>query len=158
MVRDGELMLCDQQSLVNGVGTFLSEGSFDAGAVDSMVAAFQSRGAVRHDVGQGNTVFLNVQIVTDVASAGHASTLKVELITADDDALTSNVVTAAGGISDAIPEATLVTGYKFSIPVVLPPGLGAKEYYGLRFTVGTEAITAGKVDAWLSQRPVARWP
>lgn len=158
MVRDGELILCDQQSLVNAVGTFLSEGSIDVGAVDTMVAAFQTRGAVRHDVGQGRTVYLNVKIVVDVDSAGGASTLQVELITADDDALTSNVVTAAGGISAAIAEATLVAGYKFAIPVVIPPGLGADQYYGLRFTVAGEDITAGKVDAWISMQPDPRWP
>lgn len=157
MVRDGELILCDQQSLVNGVGTFLSEGSFDAGTVDTMVAAFQARGAVRHDVGQGNPLFLNVQIVEDVDSAGGAATLKVELVTADDEALTSNLVSVAI-TGDAIAEATLVAGYKFPFPVILPPGLGADRFYGLRFTVAGEAITAGKIDAWLSQRPVARWP
>lgn len=157
MVRDGELMLCDQQSLVNGVGTFLSEGSFDAGTVDTMVAAFQARGAVRHDVGQGNPLYLNVQIVQDVDSAGGAATLKVELITADDEALTSNVVSHAI-TGTALLEADLVAGFKMPFPVTLPPGLGADQFYGLRFTVGGEAITVGKVDAWLSQKPVSRWP
>jgi hypothetical protein len=158
MVRDGELMLCDGQSLVNGAGTFLSEGSFDAGTVDSMVAAFQSRGSPPHDVGRGKVVYLNVVITTDVDSAGDAATLKAEVITADDDALTSNVVTAAGGISAAIAQATLVAGYQFSIPVVLPAGLGTDQFYGLRFTVGVEAITAGTVDAWLSSEPFPRHP
>jgi hypothetical protein len=157
MVRDGELMLCDQQSLINGTGTFLSEQSFDAGTVDEMVAAFQARGDVRHDVGDGNPLFLNVQIVEDVDSAGGAATLKVELITADNEELTSNVVSHAI-TGTALAEAVLVAGKKFPFPVTLPPGLGADQYVGLRFTVGGEAITAGKVDAWLSQKPVARWP
>lgn len=157
MVRDGELFLCDAQSLVNGVGTFLSEGSFDAGAVDTMVAAFQARGAVRHDVGQGTPIFLNVQIIEDVDSAGGAATLKIELVTADNEELTSNLVSAAI-TGAALAEADLVAGFKAPFPVMLPPGLGADRYYGLRFTVAGEAITAGKVDAWLSQKPVARWP
>lgn len=157
MVRDGELMICDAQSLINGVGTLLSEGSYDAGTVDTMVAAFQARGAVRHDIGQGNPLFMNVQIVEDVDSAGGAATLKFELITADDEALTSNVVSAAI-TGDAIAEATLVAGFKAPFPVIIPPGLGADRYYGARFTIAGEAITAGKVDIWLSQRPVPRWP
>lgn len=150
-------MLCDGQSLVNAVGTFLSEGSIDAGAVDTMVAAFQARGALPHDIGQGRPVFLNVQIVTDVDSAGGASTLKFELVTADNEALNSNLVSVA--ISGAaIAEATLVAGYKASFPVILPAGLGADRYYGLRFTVAGEDITAGAVDAWLSMQPIPRGP
>jgi hypothetical protein len=154
MIRDGEMILCDDQSLVNAVGTFLSEQSIDSGSVDSMVAAFQSRGAVPHDIGKGKTVFLCCQITSDVTDAGGTSTLKVELIEADDEALTSNVrsLSISGA---AVAKASLVAGYQFAVPYVIPPDPATpKRYYGLRFTVAGEAITGGTVAAWLSTHPM----
>jgi hypothetical protein len=158
MIRDGELILCDAQSLANAVGTFLSEASFDSGTVDSMVAAFQSRGAVPHDVGKGRPVFIICKIDSDVTDAGGTSTLKVELIEADDEALTSNVrsISISGA---AIAKASLVSGYPFSVPFILPPDPATpKRYYGLRFTVAGEAITGGTVSAWLSPHPMPLMP
>lgn len=155
MVRDGEMILCDQQSLVNAVGTFLSEGSYDFGAADSMVAAFQARGTLPHDHGAGNPLFLNCVIVEAVDSAGGAATLKLELITADDEALTTNVVSHAI-TGTALLEADLIAGFQAPFPVTLPPGLNADRWFGLRFTVAGEAITVGKIDVWLSPQPVPR--
>jgi hypothetical protein len=154
MIRDGELILCDDQSLANVVGTFLSEQSIDSGTVDSMVAAFQARGSVPHDIGKGKTVFLCVQITADVTDAGGTSTLKVELVEADDEALTSNVRSVA--ISGAaIAKASLTAGYPFQVPYVIAPDPATpKRYYGLRFTVAGETITGGTVAAWLSPFPM----
>lgn len=151
MVRDAELMFSDAQSLAVGVGTTLSDQSLDVGAPDTMAAAFQARGAVPHDIGKGRPVFLIVQVVEDFDSAGDDTTLKAELVTADDEALTSNVVSIA--ITPAIAQAVLVAGYRFMVAGVIPPGTGADRYIGIRYSTGTSTATAGKVSAWLSLTP-----
>lgn len=77
----------------------------------------------------------------DLGGAGTA--LTVELIEADDIALTTNVVVISGGVT--IPKAKLVDGFQTFIPAA--PYMMSKKYYGVRYTPVGGAIT-GNVNAY----------
>jgi hypothetical protein len=147
MLLDKESMFSVDQSLAVIAGTTLSDKSIDVGAAGTIPAAFQARGTAPRDIGKGKPVLVLVEVTEEFDSAGDDTTLKAELITADDDALTSNVVSI--GISPAIAQAALLKGYQFMVPGVIPPGTGADRYIGLRYTTGTSTATAGKVNAGL---------
>lgn len=145
MILDANALFSDDQSLVAAAGAILSEKSYDVGAPGSIPDAFQSRGSAPHDIGKGRPVLVECQVTETFDSAGDAVTCKAQLVTADNAALDSNLVVI--GSSEAIPQATLVAGYKFLVPGVIPPGTGADRYIGMRYTTAVADATAGKITA-----------
>lgn len=105
-------------------------------------------GTVFGDIGNGQPVYLVIQVDTAVTSAG-AATVSFEL---SSDAQAAIAVDASETIhfaSAAIPKATLIAGYQIVIP--LPPELPLYErYLGIVQNVGTAALTAGKINAFLT--------
>jgi hypothetical protein len=142
MMLDKENLVSDEQTVAIAQGTALSTYSIDCGA-DSTIP---QGGTALRDIGRGAPIELLVQVVTDLDSSGDNTTLKVELVQADDAALTSNLeVLADSGI---IAQATCVAGYQFRIGS-LPGGI-TKRSVGLRYTIGTATCTAGEVSAGLA--------
>lgn len=146
MLLDAQSLFSNDQDLAKAAAAYLSDKSIDVGAAGTIPAGFQARGTAPRDVGKGKAKNVLVQ-VTETFTSGGAGTLKVELVTADDEALTSNL--AVHAVSDVIALATLAAGYQFLVPYALPPGIGADRYVGLRYTIGTATMTAGKVTAGL---------
>lgn len=99
-------------------------------------------GAAGREIGTGRQLFA-VAHVMEAFTASGAATLTVDLIEADDAALTSNVDALSS--SGAIPKATLVVGYKVVLPVPPRANVGGQRYHGFRYTVATGPMTAGKV-------------
>jgi len=106
-------------------------------------------GAAGEDPGNGRQVFLNIEVTTAVTSAG-AATVSFILASDDaaaiavDDSATEHVVTAA------IPKASLVAGYRLAIPLPVGVGQTYEQYLGILQDVGTAALTAGAINAFLS--------
>jgi hypothetical protein len=88
-----------------------------------------------------------VDIIVTVAetfTAAGAATLTLELVA--DTAVDLVTSPQSLQLTAAIPKATLVQGYQ--IPFRLPLGiLAAKKYLGIKLTVGTGPMTAGKLTA-----------
>jgi hypothetical protein len=109
------------------------------------------QGTVGRDIGNGKTVYLVISVDTAVTSAG-AATVSFEL---SSDAQAAIAVDASETIhiaTDAIPKATLVAGYQRAF--ALPPELPAYEQFlGIVQNVGTAALTAGKINAFLTLDP-----
>lgn len=101
------------------------------------------------DQGEGYPMYL-VVLVDTTATSGGSATLSIELVHADNDALTTNVAVLFA--TAAIPVATLVAGYLVAM-VALPKGIEYKQYLGLRQVVGTAALTAGALNAFLTPDP-----
>lgn len=99
-------------------------------------------GAAGREIGTGKPLF-GVAHVTEAFTAAGAATLTVDLIEADDAALTTNVDVLSS--SGAIGKATLALGYKIALPVPPRSNVGAQRYIGFRYTVATGPMTAGKV-------------
>jgi len=85
--------------------------------------------------------FLQFLVTTSFTAAGSA-TMQLELQDSADNSSFSTVY-----ITEAIPKATLVAGYKRNFR--LPPGL--RRYFRANYTVATGPMTAGNITAQLVQ-------
>lgn len=105
---------------------------------------------VRADQGEGYPMYL-VVLVSTTATSGGASTLAVELVTADNSALTTDVEVLF--TTPVVALAGLTAG-TFLAVIPLPKAL-YRTYMGLREVVGTANFTGGAVTAFLTQDPPA---
>lgn len=145
MLMDRQNMFSIDQDLSQVVASYLSDYSVDFGAaVDNVLGNSPIK-----DVGRGQVPEILVQVIE--AFVGATATVLVELVMADDAALTSNLVSVqqapGGSITVGIPVATLVAGYKFRIRI---PGGITKRYLGLRYNIFTATTTAGTITAGLA--------
>lgn len=137
--------LCsDEQSVVGAAGNYLSERSVNLLDGATALSTDGMGNTVPHDPGAGENLEVFAAMDSDLDSAGGACTIQAQLISADDEALTVNVVVHAE--TAAIPEATAVRGYQFKLPSKMPAGID-DVYGGFRFITAGEAATAGTVTA-----------
>lgn len=109
---------------------------------------------VARDVGQGRPLYLVIQVDTAVTSGG-AATVEFDIASDAQAAIAVDGSATIHAKSFAIPKATLVAGYQLVIP--LPWESPAYErYLGLLQNVGVAALTAGKINAFLTDTP-AKW-
>lgn len=149
MLLDKENLVSDRQDLAQVVGAYLSTYSIDLGANGTPALG----GSLAADPGRAPEFDLLVQVVESFVGA--TATVIVELVMADDAALTSNLVSLqqapGASITVGIPVATLIAGYQFRIS---PPVGISKRYLGLRYNILTATTTAGKITAgvvWTKQ-------
>lgn len=127
MYLDAELEFSDAQALTaDAVSTNVIDG-----------------GSLEKRFGEGNPVFLVVQVQTTLVSAGNTATLTTSLQTSVDEAFTSPITMITGAVE---VEADLVAGFRI-LGVALPHG--AKRFLRLNYDNGTEVFTAGAVDAFI---------
>jgi hypothetical protein len=138
MMLDVENLVSDDQSVAIAAGNVLSDYSIDLGAAETDPTG----NTPTSDVGRLRNAQMLVQVTTTCDSAEEDATLKVELVMADNAALTSNLVVLQD--SGAIAEASLEAGYQFRLNI--PLGV-TKRYLGCRYTVAVHTLTAGKVTA-----------
>ncbi len=106
---------------------------------------------VGRDIGKLGKLFL-VVLVTEAFLAAGAATLDLTLTTDDNSALSSD--TDLQKVTPApIPKANLTLGAKFILP--LAPG-SYERFLGVRADVATGPFTAGKLTAFLTDKP-ADW-
>lgn len=150
-MHDALNVFSDAQSFIINIGTKLSDKSIDMwGGLTAMPTSVLGNTPML-DMGKGND--LDIVIKTATAWVGATATVMVELIMADDAALTTNVVSLqqapGASITVGIPIATCgVPGYEFRISC--PPQGITKRFLGLRYNVFTANITAGTVNAFLA--------
>jgi hypothetical protein len=103
----------------------------------------------------GDTLYLVIQVDTAVTSAGSA-TVSFELVSDAQAAIAVDGSATVHFATAAIPKATLIAGYQVCA-VALPVEAPAYErYIGIVQNVGTAALTAGKINAFLTN-DVRRW-
>lgn len=147
MLLDKNNLFSIAQDLAKANAVYLSDFSIDTGPTGTIPAMFQSPGQTGlRRVGAGEAKECIIQVVTSFTT-GAGGTLKVDLVMADDAALTSNLTVLDS--SPVIAAATLVAGYRFAVAAKLPDDLLLKRYIGLQYTIGTGAMTAGKITAGL---------
>jgi hypothetical protein len=149
MILDKRNEFCDAVALNTGAaGTYVIGDQIDLG-----VAA--------RDVGNGEPLYVVIEAATGINAAG-AGTVQFQLVSADNAALTTNPVvraqsaalvtsTTSGNAGGAL--ATGTTVFAVSVPM---EGIAYKRYLGIRQVTGSNAITAGAVDAFLTHT-VANW-
>lgn len=110
-------------------------------------------GGTADDIGNGSQLYLVIQVDTAVTSAGSA-TVSFELASDASASIATDGSATVHFATAAIPKATLVAGY-MAAAVALPMGT-YERYLGILANVGTAALTAGKVNAFLTD-DVAKW-
>lgn len=109
----------------------------------------------RLDVGLQNGLYLVVQTTEACTDSGSDATLTVTLESADNAALSTNAQVHFS--SGALPFASYSAAGSQFVVIPLPPGL-YRRYVGVRYTVGSGPLTAGKFDAFLTPTPQANRP
>lgn len=139
MLLDAQNLFSDDQSVALALSaTALSTNTIDLGAT----SATKSGVTFPADIGRGNAPEIVAQVTADVVGAG--ASIQVQVITADDAALTSNVTVV--NQSAPIGVASLKSGYQFRVAIT--PGI-AQRYLGVRYVNSGAATTAGTVTAGL---------
>ena len=149
MIHDERTEFCDSTALnTGGAGTYVLGDSIDLGV--------QAR-----DIGAGQPLYLVVQVDVGINAAG-AGTVALQLVSADNGALTTNPVvhaqseafvtsTTSGNAGNALqPGRRLVA---LALPM---EGTDYKRYLGIRQVTAAQAITAGAISAFLTP-DVSRW-
>ena len=126
MYVDAQLQLSLLQTLV-GTGNILSTNTIDLS---------QTR-----DMGEGNDLYARFQVGTAVAGG---TTVDMQVITADDAGLTTNVTVIES--SGAVPIAQLTAGKRFVQTISPRIGSNGQRYLGIRYVV-TGTSTAGTITA-----------
>lgn len=148
MILDKRNEFADAVALnTGGAGTYVIGDQIDLGAA--------------RDIGNGQPVYLEIQVATGINAAG-AGTVQFQLVSADNAALTTNPVvhaqSAAFVTSTTSGDAggALAAGTALLIQSLPQEGQAYKRYVGIRQVTGSQAITAGAVDAFLVH-DVANW-
>lgn len=109
---------------------------------------------VARDVGNGEQLFLVIQVDTAITSAG-AATVDFKLVSDAQAAIAVDGSATVHATTGAIAKAALVAGATYCLP--LPKeGNAYERYLGIVADVGTAAASAGKVNAFLTH-DVAKW-
>lgn len=142
MIMDSRVEFCS--------ATALSTAATGLAAIGNVVDL-----TVARDIGTGRQMYLVIQVDTAVTSAGSA-TVSFQLVSDGVTTPAANGTETLHWASAAIPKATLVAGYVAAI-VPLPLENPAYErYLGIQQNVGTAALTAGKINAFVVADP-SKW-
>ena len=109
-------------------------------------------GATARDIGNGEPLYLVIQIDTLVAATGGAANVTFKLVSDSTDNLATSPTVHWS--SPAIAKGTLVAGYLVAA-IALPMG-SYERYLGVTYTPDTNNITSGKANAFLT-KDVATW-
>ena len=101
----------------------------------------------RLDVGSGEGVWFVVQVPVQITDAGSDATLQIDLVTADDAALSTNAQTVYS--TGVMPFATFSSAGTKLVAVRLP-NFAYRRYLGVKYTVASGPFTAGAIDAFLT--------
>lgn len=138
MILDRLAEFCDATAVPLATGTKALGSNLDLGAT------------VR-DIGQGQPVYLVITVDTAFTSGGSA-TVQFQLVSDAQDPPAGDGTETIHIETQDFPVATLVQGYQIAHP--LPMGdLDYERYIGVQAIVATAALTAGKINAFLTCEP-----
>lgn len=93
--------------------------------------------------------YLVVQWDTTATDSGSDATVTIELVGADNAALTTNPTVMAS--LGAVPFASLIGGT--TLGIIAMPFYKTRRYFGVRYTVASGPLTAGAVSAFITLQP-----
>ena len=150
MILDERLEFCDATALNTGAaGTYLIGDVIDLiGLGSSTIVGESTNGYPGNSIG---ALWLVIVVDTQGDSAGGAATAQFTLASDAQAAIATNGTATVHFQTAAIGEATLAPGYRVCA-VRLPEGT-YERYLGILQTTAGEAFTAGKVNAFLTDKP-----
>lgn len=158
MIEDSRTQFAAAASL-STAGTGLAVFPTGAGVVvDTRAGSGQAFAAFDRDIGgggDGNTIYLMIQVTIAVTSAG-AATLGFLLVSDAQDPVAVDGSASVHAQTNLIPKASLVAGYTFIVPIPPQGSVPYERYLAVIQNVGVAALTAGKVNAFLAMN-VKSW-
>lgn len=143
MILDDRLEMCDATALnTGGAATYLIGSQ-----IDLLAAGL--------DIGNGEPVFLVIQIDTAVDSAADNTTQRFILASDDSASIATDGSATVHFDSGVLAQTAIDAAGDLVCAVALPSGT-YERYLGILHTTGTAAATAGKINAFLT-KDVARW-
>tara|TARA_R110002153_G_scaffold253645_2_gene411756 strand:+ start:1986 stop:2435 length:450 start_codon:yes stop_codon:yes gene_type:complete len=118
-----------------------------AGTGRDLVGDVMDLGPTARDMGAGQPMYLVLSVDTSVTSGGSA-TVEFELCSDAQAAIAADGTATIHASTGAIAKATLVAGYETII--ALPVGNTYERFLGIVANVGAAALTAGKINAFLT--------
>lgn len=143
MILDDRLEMCDATALNTG-----GAASYLIGSQIDLVAAGL-------DIGNGEPVYLVIQIDTAVDSAADNTTQNFILASDDSASIATDGSATVHWQSGALAQTAIDAAGDLVCAVALPMGT-YEQYLGILHTTAVAAATAGKINAFLT-RDVAKW-
>lgn len=138
---------------------FLDNGAVNTGGAGTYVLGDQvNLGPQRRNIGGMDQALYLVVQVGNAGLAGSTGTIQFQLVSADNDALTTNPIVHAQSAAFATTASSATTTLRPGAPlfvVQLPSDL-YRQFLGIRQITATAATTAGTIDAFLTDDP-ASW-
>tara|TARA_Y100000389_G_scaffold30996_1_gene26210 strand:+ start:9516 stop:9971 length:456 start_codon:yes stop_codon:yes gene_type:complete len=139
-IIDERLEFCDATALsTSGTGLALVGDVVDITSASS-------------DLGMGEALYLVIQVTTAVTSGGSA-TVNFKLASDAAAGIAVDGSATVHNVTADIPKATLTAGHR----IVMPLSSGTTKYerfIGIIQDVGSAALTAGAIDAFISKDPI----
>jgi len=140
MIIDKRTELCSATALSTAATGLATIGSL----IDLQVA---------RNIAAGRPIYIVIQINVQPTSGG-AATLGFVLASDAQDPIAVDGTATEHFRTQLIPKATLVVGYSFTLPLPLE-NPAYEQYLGILQNVGVAALTAGKVNVFLTLTPFA---
>ncbi len=146
MILDKLAEFCDATAVAGDAGTALLGNVMDLGAAT-------------RDLGNGQPVYLVINVDTEIITGGTAGTILFKLASDAQEAIavdataTVHLVTATFVTDDAAANSALLNAGSTILVAALPQGTAYERYLGIICTIGTTAVTAGKINAFLTADP-----
>lgn len=139
MILDERTEFCDATALNTGAaGTYLIGDQIDL--------------TTARDMGDGQPLYLVLQVTTSVDSAADGASVEFKLASDAAAAIATDGSATVHLSTGAIAEATLAAGYQMVYALPLE-GSAYERYVGILQVTSGEAVTAGAVNAFLTLDP-----
>ena len=147
-------------AIVDKLGEFCDAVALNTGGAGTYLIGSQiDLGLAGRDVGNGEPVYLVITVDTAIEAAG-AGTVTFKLASDDSASIstttsTIHLQTSAIATSTTTDTTTLVAGTVLFVGALPQHASGAtyERYLGILQTTATQAITAGKINAYLTKEP-----
>lgn len=139
--------------ILDTLGEFADAAALSTAATGLALVGNVIDTSVARDLGNGEQVYCVIQIDTTVTSAGSA-TVQFEIASDAQAAIATDGSASVHAMTNAIPKASLVAGVQVAvIPLPFNGVVPYERYVGILQNVGTAALTAGKINAFLTRTP-----
>ena len=106
------------------------------------------------DIGQGQQLYLVIQVTVAFTSAGGTATIVFQLVSDGTDTIATSGQTIHA-MTTPLTITQLALGKQYVIPVP-SEGLAYEQFLGLQQVTAVQALTGGKVNAFLTTEPTVK--
>lgn len=147
--------------IIDSLNEFADATSVAAAAGTALIGNVIDLGATPQDLGNGKPMYLIITVDTSIITGGVAGTIEFKLVSdaqsaiATDGSASQHVATGTFVTDDVALAELLVGGVAYVGAMPTGAGVAYERYLGVIATVGTTTVTAGAINAFLTEDPSA---